>query len=54
MVTLVIMDGFGYSEKTEGNAIALQGTPNLDKLNKYSKFGKFQNECQIAHSNLSE
>ena len=35
MVTLVIMDGFGYSEKTEGNAIALQGTPNLDKLNKY-------------------
>lgn len=26
----------------------------LDKLNKYSKFGKFQNECQIAHSNLSE
>ncbi len=33
MVTLVILDGFGYSEKVEGNAIRLQGTPNLDKLN---------------------
>lgn len=35
MVTLCILDGFGFSEKTEGNAIRLQGTPNLDKLNKY-------------------
>lgn len=35
MVTLVILDGFGYSEKKEGNAIALQGTPNLDKLNEF-------------------
>ena len=33
MVTLVILDGFGYSEKVEGNAIKLQGTPYLDKLN---------------------
>lgn len=35
MVTLVIMDGFGHSEIKEGNAVLLQGTPNLDKLNVY-------------------
>ena len=37
MVTLVILDGFGYSEKVEGNAIKLQGTPYLDKLDVYPK-----------------
>ena len=37
MVTLVILDGFGYSEKKEGNAIALQGTPCLDTLDKFPK-----------------
>lgn len=31
-VVLTIMDGFGYTPNTEGNAIALAGTPNLDKL----------------------
>ena len=35
MVTLVILDGFGYSERKEGNAIALAGTPFLDRLSKY-------------------
>lgn len=35
MVTLCILDGFGYSERKEGNAIKLQGTPFLDKLNRY-------------------
>ncbi len=35
MVTLVILDGFGISEKTKGNAIKLNGTPYLDKLNIY-------------------
>ena len=35
MVTLVILDGFGLSDRVEGNAIKLQGTPNLDKLNVY-------------------
>ncbi len=29
---LVIMDGFGYSEAEEGNAIAAARTPNLDKI----------------------
>ena len=35
MVTLVILDGFGLNEKTEGNAIKLQGTPNLKKLSQF-------------------
>lgn len=34
MVTLVILDGFGYSKSKYGNAIASQGTPYLDKLQK--------------------
>ena len=32
MTALIIMDGFGYRKETEGNAIRLAGTPNLDKL----------------------
>lgn len=32
MVTLVILDGFGYNENQKGNAIKQAGTPNLDKL----------------------
>ena len=35
MVTLCILDGFGINENERGNAIKLQGTPNLNKLNKY-------------------
>ena len=35
MVTLVILDGFGLNDRVQGNAIKLQGTPNLDKLNIY-------------------
>lgn len=34
MVTLVILDGFGYKREKFGNAIKSQGTPNLDKLKK--------------------
>ena len=34
MVTLVILDGFGERKEKHGNAIALQGTPYLDKLKK--------------------
>ncbi len=34
MVTLVILDGFGYKRDSYGNAIKKQGTPNLDKLTK--------------------
>ena len=30
--TLMILDGFGKSDRTEGNAIAAASTPNLDKL----------------------
>ncbi len=32
MILLLIMDGFGYSEEKEGNAIYLAKTPNLDQL----------------------
>lgn len=32
MVTLIILDGFGESIETYGNAIKQQGTPNIDKL----------------------
>ncbi len=35
MVTLVILDGFGLRDEVTGNAIKMQGTPNLDKLNEY-------------------
>ena len=33
-VLLVILDGWGNSTRREGNAILLQGTPNLDRLAK--------------------
>ena len=32
MVTLIILDGFGYREEVYGNAIKQAGTPNLDRL----------------------
>lgn len=32
MVTLVIMDGFGIRKEEYGNAVKLQGTPNLKRL----------------------
>nr|YP_009398202.1 phosphoglycerate mutase [Thaumatella adunca]ARW67388.1 phosphoglycerate mutase [Thaumatella adunca] len=31
-IILTILDGWGYSEKTEGNAIKLANTPNMDKI----------------------
>jgi 2,3-bisphosphoglycerate-independent phosphoglycerate mutase len=31
-IALIILDGFGYSPKTESNAIAAANTPTLDKL----------------------
>lgn len=34
MITLVVLDGFGFSKQKLGNAIESQGTPNLDKLKK--------------------
>ena len=32
MTALIIMDGFGERAETQGNAIKLAGTPNIDKL----------------------
>ena len=31
-VVLMVLDGYGISDKTEGNAIALANTPVMDKL----------------------
>jgi len=35
---LIILDGWGFREETEGNAIRLAGTPNLDALQKRYPF----------------
>ena len=53
MVTLCILDGFGYSEKVGGNAIKLQGTPNLDKLNKYPHTLIKASGSNVLYVNLS-
>ena len=39
-VVLVIMDGFGLRDETEGNAVALAKKPNLDRLMKNCPFVK--------------
>ena len=31
-VVLMILDGYGLNDKTEGNAIAMANTPVMDKL----------------------
>ena len=35
---LIILDGFGLSDKKEGNAVALANTPNLDLISKNSYY----------------
>ncbi len=35
---LIIMDGWGWREEVEGNAIRLAGTPNLDEFQKHYPF----------------
>ena len=37
-VVLMILDGYGLNEKTEGNAVALANTPVMDKLMKEYPF----------------
>ena len=37
---LMILDGFGLNEKTEGNAVALADTPVIDGLMKDCPFVK--------------
>ena len=37
---LMILDGFGLNEKTEGNAVAQANTPNIDALMKEYPFVK--------------
>lgn len=43
-VVLMVLDGYGISEKTEGNAIALANTPVMDKL---------MAECPFVKGNAS-
>lgn len=43
-VVLMVLDGYGLNEKTEGNAIAQANTPVMDKLMK---------ECPFARGNAS-
>ena len=33
-VALIIMDGYGYTSETKGNAVAAANTPNLDRISK--------------------
>ncbi len=39
-VVLMVLDGYGLSDKTEGNAIALANTPVMDRLMKEAAFAK--------------
>ena len=39
-VVLMVLDGYGLSDRTEGNAIALANTPVMDKLMKECPFVK--------------
>lgn len=41
-VVLMVLDGYGLSDRTEGNAIALANTPVMDKLMKECPFVKGQ------------
>ena len=43
-VVLMVLDGYGLNEKTEGNAIAMANTPVMDKLMK---------ECPFVPGNAS-
>ena len=39
-VVLMVLDGYGLNDRTEGNAIALANTPVMDKLMKECPFVK--------------
>ena len=39
-VVLMVLDGYGLSDRTEGNAIAMANTPVMDKLMKEYPFVK--------------
>lgn len=41
-VVLMVLDGYGLNDRTEGNAIALANTPVMDKLMKECPFVKGQ------------
>ncbi|HYV68181.1 MAG TPA: 2,3-bisphosphoglycerate-independent phosphoglycerate mutase, partial [Myxococcales bacterium] len=64
-VLLVVLDGWGNSARREGNAILLQGTPNLDRLAKQFPVSQLQTSglavglpegqmgnSEVGHTNL--
>ncbi len=64
-VCLIVRDGWGYNEKTEGNAVSAANTPNTDKLKqKYPWMlietsgeavglpGGFQGSSEVGHLNM--
>ena len=40
LLILMVLDGYGLNDRTEGNAIALANTPVMDKLMKECPFCK--------------
>ena len=34
LTALIIMDGFGYTDNTDGNAVLEAGTPNIERFKK--------------------
>lgn len=51
-VVLMILDGWGISQQTEGNAIAQGNTPNMDKLS--AQYGHSQLLCSGEYVGLPE
>ena len=60
-VVLMVLDGYGLNDRTEGNAIAMANTPVMDKLMKECPFQKgyasglawaSQQDIHAGHSRL--
>ena len=51
-VVLMILDGWGISGQTEGNAIAQGNTPNMDRL--LAQYGHSQLLCSGEYVGLPE
>ena len=47
---LMILDGYGLRDKTEGNAVALANTPVMDKLMARSEERRVGKECRSRWS----
>ena len=52
-VVLMVLDGYGLNDRTEGNAIALANTPVMDKLMKECPFVKGHGAGRIIYQDLT-